>query len=182
MLEWAPDNSSPARSMRAIDVYRQSDGDLTKRYYSALEQRGPLGLVCVNLFRAQKCSERAKAYRRSYKGLAYDRKAWSMDNLSKILAEHGAGLGISFGWKEDPTTLFGERASWVLYVDTPRGQVSFHSPSRGKGPEYSGEWDGRKGMSVQRILDFCEAVYRNGPGSLVGSLDSQVPGAESVPA
>lgn len=167
--------------MKAIEVYQGSDGDMTKRYYAELEKCGPIGTVAMSLFRAQKCSERAKVYRGGirgkgrYKDMAYDRKAWSMDNLCKILGEHGATLGISFGWKEDSSTLFGQEASWVLYVDAPTGQCSFHSPSRGSGPGYQGDWDGQKGMTVQRVLDFCESVIRetttmNSAGVLDGGV------------
>lgn len=69
--------------MNAADVYAGSDGELTKRYYSELETKGPIGLVAMNLFRAQKCSARAKVYRGgvrgrgSYKSMAYERKSWS---------------------------------------------------------------------------------------------------------
>jgi hypothetical protein len=150
--------------MKAIDVYSGSDGALTTLYYAKLSQRGPIGLVALNLFRAQKCSARAKVYRGgirgkgSYKSMAYDRKSWSMGNLSDTLAVHAENLEIRWGWKEDPSTPFGERASWVLYVDLPQGQVSFHSPSRGKGPEYLGEWDGQR-KSAERVIEFCDSIY-----------------------
>ncbi len=151
--------------MLAIDVYKGSDGELTKRYYAELEKCGPIGLVALHLFRAQKASERAKLYRGgvrgqgSFRSMAYDKKTWSMQNLCKALAQHGDALGIRYGWKEDLNTVFDNRASWVLYVDLPQGQVSFHSPSRGIGPNYPGDWDGQRGMSVQRIVDFCESLF-----------------------
>ena len=105
--------------MRSLDVFAASDGALTKRYYAELEQRGPVGVVALNLFRAQKCSSRAKKYRGgirgvgSYKSMAYERKNWSLENLCRILKQHGAELGIRFGWKLDPEEAF---HSWVLYV------------------------------------------------------------------
>ena len=155
--------------MKAIEVFAQSNGELTKRYYVELEKRGSLGLIAVNLFRAQKTSTRAKLYRgRRYKDAAYDTKTWSMQNLVKILADRWPELWReniesgadrpTYGWKEDPETLFGERASWVLYVDLPQGQVSFHSPTRLDGPDYVGEWDGQR-KSAERILAFCDSVY-----------------------
>lgn len=150
--------------MKAFEVYLGSDGELTRRYYAELEKRGPIGIVALNLFRAQKCSARAKVYRGgirgrgSYKGMAYDRKSWSMSNLCQALGEHGDSLGIAWGWREDSGVLFGERASWVLYVDLPNGQVSFHSPTRGSGPDYPHEWDQSK-LSAERIVAFCDAVY-----------------------
>jgi hypothetical protein len=146
--------------MRAADVYAGSDGALTTAYYIELQKRGAIGLVAVNLFRAQKCSGRAKVYRgRRYKDAAYDRKQWSMDNLAKILAAQADALGIRYGWKQDPKTLFGEKASWVLYVELPElGQVSFHSPARGEGPDYPGEFDGEH-KSEERIIAFCDCVH-----------------------
>lgn len=40
----------------------------------------------------------------------------------------------------------------VLYVEIPTGQVSFHSPTRGNGPDYEGDWDGAQGVSGDRIV------------------------------
>lgn len=46
----------------------------------------------------------------------------------------------------------------VLYVDVPEfGQVSFHSPTRGDGPEYDGVWDGAR-KSQERVFAYCDAV------------------------
>jgi hypothetical protein len=154
----------------AADVYVGSDGDVTKAFYAELEKRGPLGIVALNLFRAQKCSARAKMYRRrAHKGEAYDRKNWSMRLLceeleryevSRSVAEKGkyevniGKLSIPYGWKQDPNTPGFE---WVLYVDLPQGQVSFHAATRGAGPDYQGEWCGEH-LSAERIVAFCDAV------------------------
>lgn len=144
--------------MKAVEVYLGQDGSITTAYYSTLERLGPIGVVAVNLFRAQKCSSRAKVYRgRRFKEAAYDRKSWSMQNLVETLAKHSKALGISYGWKQDPATLFGQEPSWVLYVDLPQGQVSFHSPTRLAGPDYGGHWDGQH-KSAERILEFCDSV------------------------
>jgi len=70
------------------------------------------------------------------------------------LAEHGEALGIAYGWKRDPLAFTNP---WVLYVDLPNGQVSFHSPARGEGPDYAGEWDAMH-ASEERILAFCDGV------------------------
>lgn len=150
--------------VQARDIYAGSDGELTKRFYARLEDRGHIGIVAVNLFRAQKCSARAKVYRGgvrgygSFKRLAYDRKAWALRNLCSVLEQHGNDLNIRFGWKEDPLEYF---ASWVLYVDLPNGQVSFHNISRLAGPDYPGQWDGQH-LSCNRVLDFCDAVLDGG--------------------
>lgn len=150
--------------MKAIEVYEGSDGKVTSTYYDDLCMRGPIGRVAMNLFRASKCSARAKVYRGgirgqgSYKSMAYDRKAYSMQELCKILESTAKDLGINYGWKQDLATVFGGDPSWVLYIDIPeQGQCSFHSPTRGKGPPYSGDYDGTK-KSTERILAFCDGV------------------------
>lgn len=140
--------------MKAADVYAGSDGVKTRQYYAELLERGIIGTIAVNLFRAQKSSSRAKVYHGKYRGMSYDKKQWSMDVLCDSLLQGGAGLGITFGWCKDE----GSYVPWVLYVDLPTGQVSFHSPARGKGPDYPKAWDGIAGASESRILEFCEGV------------------------
>lgn len=150
--------------MRAIEIFEGSDSEITKAYYAVLATRGPAGDVAINLMRAQKCSTRAKRYRGgirgvgSYRSMAYDTKNWAIEKLCDVLEEHGATLGIRFGWKRDPLVVFGERPSWVLYVDLPQGQVSFHSPERLSFHDYAGEWD-RERKSEERILAFCDSIY-----------------------
>jgi hypothetical protein len=142
--------------MNAYQVYRGSDGALTRRFYSELGKRGPLGVVAVNLFRAQKCSRRAKKYGpTAYRGIAYDRKGWSLKHLCDLLQEHGKEFGITFGWGRDEGEPYNKN---VLYVDISEiGQVSFHSPERYSGPDYPGEWDGRR-ASEERIIAFCQRI------------------------
>ena len=158
--------------MKAREVFHGSDGAITRRYYAELEQIGPIGVIAMNLFRAQKCSTRAKLYRGgirgvgSYRGMAYDRKGWSLEKLCEALFEHNL---IRYGWKVDPLE---DRNPWVLYVDLPEGQVSFHSPNRYAGPEYAGDWDGILGASADRILAFCDRVtHQPDPRQLVMTLD-----------
>lgn len=144
-----------------LATYEGSDGDKTKELYGRLEKCGPIGVVALNLFRACKNSSRAKKYRGgvrgqgSYKSMAYDRKQWAIDNLTRVLAEHAGALGIGWGWGVDGNT---QGFNSVLYVDLPTGQVSFHSPHRGSGPDYAGQWDGVRGVSPQRICTFCARV------------------------
>ena len=146
-------------------VYSASDGALTKRFYAELETRGFIGRVAVALFRAHKCSSRAKVYRGgirgkgSFKSMAYDRKAWSLAQLCELL-ERENPMGIVWGWKRDP---MGGPHAWVLYVEIPTGQVSFHSPDRGKGPDYQGEWDGLRGAGEGRVVEFCRSVLSTSP-------------------
>jgi hypothetical protein len=145
--------------MTASEVFRQSNGEVTRRYYEELQKRGPLGVIATNLFRGQKTSTRAKLYRgRGYKSAAYETKGWAISNLCETLEQHGEALGFRWGWKEDPTVPFGDRPSQVIYCEIPGfGQVSFHSPTRDKGPKYAGEWDGQH-ASEERILAFADAV------------------------
>lgn len=141
-------------------VYAGSDGDATKALYARLEQLGPRGVVALNLFRAQKNSERAKVYRGGgYRGAAYDRKQWAMDNLCTVLGAEAEALNIRWGWGRDEKAVNFEN---VLYVYLPEGigQVSFHTHQRGAGPDFAGDWDGAKGKSPERILRFCAWVLQ----------------------
>jgi hypothetical protein len=140
---------------RVFMIFAGSDGDATRALYDELAGYGIIGLVAVNLFRAQKCSARAKVYHHGkYSTLAYGRKNWSLGKLTGWLSATD-GLGYAWGWKLDPTS---ERYPWVLYVDLPQGQVSFHAPTRGVGPDYAGAWDGIVDASTGRILRFVNAI------------------------
>ncbi len=135
-------------------VYDGSDGDATRTLYDQLTKLGPLGIIGVNLFRAQKNSARAKVYRGgirgkgSFKAMAYERKAWAMDNLARALSEHAQDAGITWGWGVDESEA---KHSTVLYIDLPTGQVSFHTEHRSVGPEYAGKWDGVRNASIGRV-------------------------------
>ena len=142
---------------RAAEVFEQNDGEVTKAYYAKLNSFGQHGQIAVALFRCQKRSTAAKRYKRGrFKHAAYDVKNWSMGELCRLLKEHAATLGIAWGWKEDPKTPGYE---WVLYVELPQGQVSFHGATRGLGPDYRGDWDGQR-LSRERILGFCDPVIQ----------------------
>ena len=135
-------------------IYEGSDGEATKELYRQLEQLGDAGAVAVNLFRGQKASARAKVYRGgngrgSYRHQSYDKKNWSLKNLCNALECCACKLNIEWGWKIDPAQ---EYHNWVLYVDLPTGQVSFHAESRLCDKDYDGEWDGKTGVSAQRII------------------------------
>ena len=153
-----PDRAKEHPTAYVAHVYQGSDGAATKALYTSLEDLGPIGVIAVNLFRAQKSSERAKVYRGgvrgrgSYRGMAYDRKEWSMGNLCAALTEHAEACGIAWGWGEDPEQPFHR---WVLYVELPTGQVSFHGAARGPGPDYPRGWDGVPGQSADRIVRWC---------------------------
>ena len=141
---------------RAESVFAGSNGVVTRKYLKELSRQAPLGETAANLFRAQKTSERAKQYRGgpdhgwdSYSDLSYNRKGEALKRLSGSLCE--ADL-LPFGWKFDD-----EQYMWVLYVDLPTGQVSFHSHERYDGADYQADWDG-SGESRNRIIAFCDSI------------------------
>lgn len=141
-------------------IYEGSDGDKTKALYAHLESCGPTGIVALNLFRACKCSERAKLYRGSrFRNSAYERKDWSIDNLVTALSNNQTGL--RWGWGVDePRKAGGSPHFHVLYVDLPTGQVSFHNGRKIGEQAYLEPWDGLKDVSAGRIIQWCAAVLQ----------------------
>lgn len=139
---------------RAAEVFNQNDGEVTKAYYAELQAKGWLGELAVALFRAQKRSTAAKRYRRGrFRRDAYEVKNWSLSEICRLLTAQ-TNHGFAWGWQRDPETPGFE---WVLYVELPTGQVSFHSAERLRGPDYLRAWD-RQRLSEPRILAFCDAV------------------------
>jgi hypothetical protein len=144
-----------------LRIYEGSDGEATRGLYARLQAFGPVGEIATNLFRAQKCSSRAKVYRGgvpgrgSYRAMAYDRKHWSIENLCRVLGEHGKAAGIPWGWREDPEKSVHR---FVLFVELPTGQVSFHAALRGFGPNYPKEWDGMRGQAPTRICLWISQI------------------------
>jgi hypothetical protein len=148
-----------SRLADVMETYRGSDAERTRALYAELEALGPVGVIATNLFRAQKASARAKAYKGSgYKGEAYRKKQWSMNNLCDTLNAHDVGL--RWGWGLDPLQVVHRN---VLYVDLPSGQVSFHSEWRSLGPDYAGEWDGCRDASADRIVRWVAQVLEGVP-------------------
>jgi hypothetical protein len=153
-----------------LSIFEGSDARATIALYEDLQALGDTGHIGVELFRAQKASSRAKVYRGGgFKGKAYDKKQWAMNNLAQSLATHN---GFSWGWKQDPAQEF---HNWVLYVDLPTGQVSFHAATRGEGQIYPGDWDGVKNMSPTRICRFIADLFANSNATSAG----QTPAARS---
>lgn len=150
----------------ARNCYEGSHGGQTRKLLSSVEKYGQLGCLAAQLFRVQKASSRAKVYRgginhrdgarTSYRNLAYDKKDECIETLCKMLTADSCGM--CWGWKPDPNNPI---APEVLYVETPFGQVSFHSPERYEGPDFPGEWDG-KGCSESRIVQFVQDVLDGG--------------------
>lgn len=138
-------------------IFNQQNGDVTKAYYAKLNGMGLAGQLAVALFRAQKRSTAAKKYRgRRFTRDAYEVKNWSLSEICRI-----AGCMSAFesspvwGWKRDPATPGYE---WVLYVELPTGQCSFHSPDRLNGPDFTGDWDSRI-PSQTAITRYCDSVW-----------------------
>ena len=143
-------------------VFYGSNGGATRSLLAKLSKIKPFGRVAAQLFRAQKASGKAKQYRggirrsdgefNSYRNLAYEAKDAALKKLCEELGSDSCGL--KWGWAED---LKQPINSFVLYVELPNGQVSFHSPERFEGPDFEQGWDGQRG-SETRIIQFCQAV------------------------
>lgn len=164
--------------MRAREIFEGDDAGKTRAYYAALERRGPIGEFAANLMRAQKASTRAKKYHGgisgvgSFSDLAYQRKAECLIGLCNWLLSEPVRPALRWGWKIDPSPR-DPRASWVLYIDLPHGQVSFHSVERFGGPDYPAEYDGTR-ASAERIIRFCDFVFMNPPQGQL-PLPTQLP-------
>src|ERR1700680_1417117 len=93
-----------------LSVFQGSDGAATIALYDELLALGAAGAVAIELFRAQKSSSRAKVYRGGgFKGKAFDKKQWALNNLAQALAELGT---LRSGWKQDPAQAV---HNWVFY-------------------------------------------------------------------
>lgn len=151
-------------------VYFGSSSAATRKYLRDLAQRSPHGWLAAELFRAQKASSRAKVYRTSrhapvsYRDAAYRRKEDAIATLCVALAKSD----LAWGWGDDQANTI---APYVLYVELPDvGQVSFHAPTRGPGPEFHPGWDGVRG-SEERAIRFCEIVAgERSPGASTREL------------
>lgn len=154
------------QTMTARQAFEGSDAADTRAFLVRLEQMDDDGRLAADLFRCQKASTRAKIYRGEYRDKAYGRKA---DSIGKLCATLKSMHEWKWGWKMDPSQFF---APWVLYVELPQGQVSFHALERGDGPDYTREWDGQH-ESEARILAFCDSVLAHGRDpSCAGGLDT----------
>jgi len=146
-----------------LSIYEGSNGDATRMLYRDLELLRPMGPIAVNLFRACKCSARAKIYRkgRGYRGDAYARKDWSIKNLATALHDIAQPHGLSWGWAVDEALR--ERDDphhHVIYIELPTGQVSFHVGQRYAGPDFAGQWDGVRDSAADRICRYVAMLFR----------------------
>lgn len=143
------------------DAFFGSDADKTRDLYLRLVDRGPIGAIAVDLLRAMKASSRAKQYRGRSVRLAYDKKSWAVSELCKSLELLAGDIGIRWGWGKDRTVDQG--FDDVIYIDLPGcGQISFHSPTRGSGPDYPDAWDGVRGVGIPRVIRFAHAILETG--------------------
>ncbi len=165
--QWPPDDVSiEHQGFDVTAIYEGSNGDLTSALYRHLESLGPRGVVAMNLFRASKCSARAKLYvskrktrtNRGYSNDAYSRKEWSLGLLCRCLAAEASSLRIGWGWSRDESSVGFED---VIYVDLPNGQCSFHNAKRLTGPDYLGQWSGKFDSKIV-VLDFVKSVLQEG--------------------
>lgn len=142
-----------------MQVYDGSNGDATKALYARLDKQGAAGIVAMNLFRACKASARAKVYRGGgYRGMAYEKKDWSLGNLCQALRKDAEALGVRWGWGLDAKAIGFEH---VLYIDMPTGQCSFHNARRHDGcPDYHGEWDKVREMAPTRICQWIVKILQ----------------------
>jgi hypothetical protein len=87
-----------------------------------------------------------------YSEEAYRRKAKALKEVCDLLAIDACGF--TWGWRGDKE---GSRVPWILYIDLPKGQASFHSIERFQGPRYPGQWD-LQSESVYSVLTFCDLL------------------------
>lgn len=132
------------------EAYFGSTAAITRRVYDTLRKLGSDGHVAQLLLAAAKASSRAKQQRRSkYREHAYARKEAAIAELCELLPH----TNLLWGWSADEAVVV---APYVIYVELPDGQVSFHSPRRGKGPCYRRKWDGQY-ASEDRIIAYAQS-------------------------
>lgn len=85
----------------------------------------------------------------------YEAKRKAIDEACQAAAENG----VVFGWAPSGSL----HVPWIVYFELPSGQVSFHSDTRGEGPDYGGSWDGVKDVGAARIQEAINGLL---PGSM----------------
>jgi len=141
--------------MKARSIFKARDSKATMEFCTELATRGIDGAVAVSLYQVQYSSSRAKKYRRDGRQSSYARKNQVLSRVPHWLK----ASSIPFGWGHDRSTI---AYPWVLYVDLPTGQCSFHNQSRGPGPDYLGKWIDDK-PSFDVVMDYCDAVLLQKP-------------------
>lgn len=131
------------------EIFFGSDGERSKALYSQLERIGPHGRIAALCLRAQKASDKANFYIfREYKRIAYERQNEALIALVDTLNQ--SSIIRTWGWGRDEAGYH----KWVLYVDLPQGQVSWHNESKIGDRDYPNQSDGT-GLSQERILAFA---------------------------
>lgn len=155
----------PARTaaQEAAAAERAAKTRVTRALRKLADAGDPYAGALQQLRAAQRASDRAKS--RAATGTHWDdfygshgnyiasRDAIRSDYLDKDIALRAArplltAAGITWGWGSDTGSY---AATHVLYVDLPTGQISFHQPARGDGPDYEGTWDGVRDVAEARI-------------------------------
>jgi hypothetical protein len=145
---------------------------------------GPLGQVAAELVRIQKAGTQAGVYRgtaasgNSFRELALRRKR---EHLLKLVGLLGSMRPApSWGWANDPLQ---PQARWVLCLDLPTGQVSFHSSERFEGPDYTRRRESDVSPREHRILAFCDALLSGTlPAAAVPAAGTYGPGPSAGPS
>lgn len=145
--------------LSARSVFELNHPEKTKEFYAKISESGGIGFIAVALYRVQKYSMMAKTFPyRGKKGkrfISYAKKNYRIESLVETLIKY-PDAGVTFGWGIDNKK---SKNKWVLYVDLPNGQVSFHTPiGRLAGPDYAAGWCGVIGASERRIFELCDKL------------------------
>lgn len=149
-------DASTNTELSAWHAFFQSNASRTRKFLGHLSRCGDAGKLAAALFRAQKASTRAKAYRSKHKSFAYDRKGELLEDICNLLSKETNS--IPWGWGIDEGGYYHD----VLYVDLPVGQASFHSTKRFAGPNYQSGWDQTQ-STEDNVLAYCELVIESVP-------------------
>lgn len=151
--------------MNVADIYHGSNAAATRKLLKQLESSGHAGRIAAQMFRAQKTSSRAKKYRggkdnsdgvfKSFRTMAYETKAKALFALCRLLMADDCGM--AWGWHHNRCAARNE-PEFVLYVELPTGQVSWHVLHRYDGPDFAGKWDEARGTSEHRVIAHVQAV------------------------
>jgi hypothetical protein len=148
--------------MRAREVYDGSDGELTKRYYAALAERGVIGfdrdesLPCTEVLRPGEALSRRRVQRRSVRpeelvmGLLCSRAGAAMRGARNRVRVEGRSQGR-------------RTTSGCSTSTCPPAKCSFHAAAHGEGPDYSRATGTGSIQRAERILAFCDQVIRRRP-------------------
>jgi hypothetical protein len=95
-----------------------------------------------------------------------DHKLWVIDSLRKLAIDQG----WNYGWKQDPAHT--GAYPWVMYVDSPVGQISFHSrsPDTSINPEIS---KAAEDVSREKRAMFSQIDSRQFPDLKVSPLAAE---------